>query len=129
MYQWIAGTGGHHFNLFQCPSAESKRGSPDNAPETPRNNSMGELVSAVGNTDEVMLYWGKKCNLDVSGKTTAEKLSLLRQFRQAQYEKLKDAVYQRRGWTKDGIPTVEKVRNLGIDFPEVLELLKANGVR
>ena len=64
-----------------------------------------------------------------SGKTTAEKLSLLREFRQAQYEKLKDAVYQRRGWTNDGIPTLEKVKSLGIDFPEVLELLKAHGVQ
>jgi len=71
----------------------------------------------------------KNCGVDTAGKTTAEKLSLLRQYREAQYEKLKDAVYQRRGWTKDGIPTLEKVKSLGIDFPEVLELLKAHGVR
>jgi len=71
----------------------------------------------------------EKCNLDVTGKTTAEKLSLLRKFRQAQYDELKDAVYQRRGWTNDGIPTVEKVKSLGIDFPEVLDLLKAHGVQ
>jgi len=70
-----------------------------------------------------------QCNVDVTGKTTAEKLSLLRDFRQAQYEKLKDAVYQRRGWTNEGIPTVQKVKSLGIDFPEVLELLKSHGVR
>jgi len=71
----------------------------------------------------------EKCKVDTTGKTTAEKLSLLRQYRQTQYEKLKDAVYQRRGWTKDGIPTIEKVKNLGIDFPEVLELLKSHGMR
>ncbi len=70
----------------------------------------------------------EKCNIDVSTKTTAEKLNLLRQYRQDQYEKLKDAVYERRGWTPDGIPTVAKVRSLGIDFPDVLELLKAHGV-
>jgi aldehyde:ferredoxin oxidoreductase len=66
--------------------------------------------------------------VDVSAKTTAEKVALLRQFRQSQYEKLQDAVYQRRGWTEDGIPTVAKVKSLGIDFPEVLELLAAHGV-
>jgi len=71
----------------------------------------------------------EKCKVDTTGKTTAEKLSLLRQYRQTQYEKLKDAVYQRRGWTNDGIPTLEKVKSLGIDFPEVLELLKTHGVR
>ena len=70
----------------------------------------------------------EKCNLDVAGKTTAEKLSLLREFRQAQYEKLKDAVYKRRGWTDNGIPTLETVTRLGIDFPDVLKLLKAHGI-
>ena len=67
--------------------------------------------------------------VDPSGKSTAEKLALIRQFREDQYERLKDAVYQRRGWTNDGIPTIKKVKSLGIDFPEVIELLKANGVQ
>ena len=48
---------------------------------------------------------------------------------QDQYEKLKDAVYQRRGWTNNGIPTVEKVKSLGIDFQDVLELLEDHGVQ
>jgi aldehyde:ferredoxin oxidoreductase len=52
----------------------------------------------------------------------------LRKRREAQYETLKDAVYQRRGWTPTGIPTVETVKRLGIDFPEVLDVLAANGV-
>ena len=71
----------------------------------------------------------ENCNLDINGKSTAEKVNLLRQFRESQYETLKGAVYERRGWTTDGIPTVAKVKSLGIDFPEVLELLEANGVR
>nr|WP_320014222.1 hypothetical protein [uncultured Desulfobacter sp.] len=41
---------------------------------------------------------------------------------------LKDAVYKPRGWTANGIPTLETVKRLGIDFPEVLEVLEANGV-
>jgi aldehyde:ferredoxin oxidoreductase len=61
--------------------------------------------------------------LDPEGRTTAEKLAALRRFREDQYEKLKDAVYQRRGWTGDGVPTIEKVKELGIDFPDVLELV------
>jgi len=40
------------------------------------------------------------------------------------YEKLKDAVYKRRGWDENGVPTLQKVKELGIDFPEVVELLK-----
>ena len=66
--------------------------------------------------------------VNISDKSTEEKVGLLRNFREEMYEKLKDAVYKRRGWTNDGIPTVETVRRLGIDFPEVLEVLKANGV-
>jgi aldehyde:ferredoxin oxidoreductase len=66
--------------------------------------------------------------VDVAGKGTAEKVALLRKFREAQYETLKDAVYKRRGWTADGIPTLATVKRLGIDFPEVVALLNANGV-
>ncbi len=67
-------------------------------------------------------------NLDIEGKETQEKVALLRRLREERYEQLKDAVYERRGWTKDGIPTLATVRRLGIDFPEVLEVLKAHGV-
>jgi aldehyde:ferredoxin oxidoreductase len=35
-----------------------------------------------------------------------------------------DAVYKRRGWTEDGVPTLEKIKTLGIDYPDVVELLK-----
>ncbi len=67
-------------------------------------------------------------SINIDGKTTAEKVAILRELREAQYEKLKDAVYKRRGWTRDGIPTMETVKRLGIDFPAVLDVLKANGV-
>ena len=60
---------------------------------------------------------------DPSGRGTAEKLAFLRQRREAAYEGLKDAVYGRRGWTNDGVPTVAKCQQLGIDFPEVIELI------
>ncbi len=64
-----------------------------------------------------------KHQVDPEGKTTDEKVALLRKFRTEQYEKLKDAVYKRRGWTNDGIPTIETVKRLRIDFPDVLALL------
>jgi aldehyde:ferredoxin oxidoreductase len=70
----------------------------------------------------------EKHKIDIAGKGTDEKLKLLRKFREEQYEKLKDAVYKRRGWTNDGIPTIDTVKRLNIDFPEVLEVLKENGI-
>jgi aldehyde:ferredoxin oxidoreductase len=69
-----------------------------------------------------------KYGMDPDSMTTAEKVAALRKNREEQYEKLKDAVYERRGWNSNGIPTLETVRRLGIDFPEVLEILKQNGV-
>ncbi len=66
--------------------------------------------------------------VDIDAKGTAEKVAILRRLREEQYEKLKDAVYKRRGWTSDGIPTAETVQRLGINFPEVMDLLKSHGV-
>ena len=84
-----------------------------------------EYESRVERYDKQLV---EKHNVDITGKTTEEKILLLRKFRETLYEKLKDAVYKRRGWTNNGIPTVETVTRLGIDFPEVLKLLRAHGV-
>ena len=35
-----------------------------------------------------------------------------------------DAVYERRGWDMNSIPTVEKLRSLGMDLPEVIEVVE-----
>jgi aldehyde:ferredoxin oxidoreductase len=67
-----------------------------------------------------------KYNVDTEGKTSEEKVALLRKFREEQYAKLQDAVYKRRGWTHDGVPTLETAKRLKIDFPEVLEVLEAS---
>lgn len=53
-----------------------------------------------------------------------EKLAALRKYREEQYERLKDAVYARRGWTKNGVPTPETLKRLGIDFPDVLAVVE-----
>lgn len=66
----------------------------------------------------------EKLGYDPAGKSTEEKLATLRKYREAEYERLKDAVYKRRGWNANGIPTLEKTKELGIDFPDVVGLLK-----
>ncbi|HSH35251.1 aldehyde ferredoxin oxidoreductase family protein [Schnuerera sp.] len=63
-------------------------------------------------------------NYDVKGKSTAEKIKVLREYREEQYEKLTDAVYKRRGWTMDGVPSPEKLKELGMDWPELLEVVE-----
>jgi len=66
----------------------------------------------------------EKVGIDPEGMSTAEKVKALRAFREEQYEKLCDAVYARRGWTSDGIPTVETLKRLGIDFPDVVKTVR-----
>ena len=64
--------------------------------------------------------------LDPEGMSTTEKRLALRRYREEQYEKLIDAVYKRRGWDQNGIPTLETARALSIDYPDVVELIKAH---
>ena len=61
---------------------------------------------------------------DPEGKTTVEKVAVMRKHRESQYEKLLDAVYKRRGWTPNGVPTIEHLKSLGMDLPELIEVIK-----
>ena len=61
--------------------------------------------------------------LDPENMATEQKMEALRRYREDQYEKLLDAVYARRGWTSDGVPKVDTLRRLGIDFPDVVAVV------
>jgi aldehyde:ferredoxin oxidoreductase len=61
---------------------------------------------------------------DPLNKTTEEKMKVLRKYREAQYESLTDAVYRRRGWNSNGVPTIEFLKKIGMDFPEIIEVVK-----
>jgi len=63
-------------------------------------------------------------NIDPAGKSTEEKIAMHRKYREDRYEQLLDAVYLRRGWTKNGVPKIEHLEKLGMDLPEVIELVK-----
>ncbi len=65
-----------------------------------------------------------KLGLDPTKMTTDEKRLALRKYREEQYEKLLDAVYERRGWNKNGIPTIEHLKKIGMDLPELIEVVK-----
>jgi len=51
-------------------------------------------------------------------------VKLHRQWRTDRYNKLVDAVYARRGWSPNGVPTMETLKKLRIDFPEVVEVVR-----
>ena len=66
----------------------------------------------------------EQLGLDTDAMTTEEKMAALREHRYDQYAQMTDAVYKRRGWNENGIPTLEKLKDLGIDLPEVVEVVK-----
>ena len=61
--------------------------------------------------------------VDPERKTTEEKIAITRKHREEQYEKLLDAVYLRRGWTKNGVPKISHLKKLGMDLPELIEVI------
>ena len=62
--------------------------------------------------------------IDPVGLNVDEKVAALREYREDQYEQLLDAVYKRRGWTAQGVPTLATLQRLKIDFPELIEVVE-----
>ncbi|MFX1356808.1 MAG: aldehyde ferredoxin oxidoreductase family protein [Promethearchaeota archaeon] len=66
----------------------------------------------------------KELGVKISGKNVEEKVKLLREYREEQYSKLQDAVYKERGWNQKGCPTLKKIKELGIDYDDVIAFIK-----
>jgi len=65
----------------------------------------------------------EEIGIDPTGKSIEEKMVITRKFREEKYEKLLDAVYSRRGWTKNGVPKPEHLKAIGMDLPELIETI------
>ncbi len=61
--------------------------------------------------------------INLEGKSIAEKIKILRDYREKQYIKLQDVVYKQRGWSKHGCPTIQKVKDLQLDIDDVIEVI------
>jgi aldehyde:ferredoxin oxidoreductase len=83
--------------------------------------TVEEYESRTGRYDKQLT---QNVGYNPSGKTTKEKMKVLREYREQQYEKLLDAVYKRRGWNNNGVPTIEFLKKIGMDFPEVIDVVK-----
>ena len=60
----------------------------------------------------------------IEGLSIEEKMAMLKAHRIDQYEKLTDAVYKRRGWNENGVPTIEKLKEMKMDLPELIEIVE-----
>jgi len=66
----------------------------------------------------------KEIGVEPAGLSTETKIQKLQEYRLGMWDGLKTAVYKRRGWNKKGIPTVETLKRLGIDYPEVVAVVE-----
>lgn len=62
--------------------------------------------------------------IDPAKMSIDEKIAAMRKYRENRYEQLLDAVYKRRGWTPNGVPTIEHLKNIKMDLPELIEVIK-----
>jgi aldehyde:ferredoxin oxidoreductase len=67
----------------------------------------------------------EKIGIDPAGRSVAEKVKITREYRMQQYNSLIDAVFHRRGWSPDGCPTPEHLKEIGMDIPQVMEVVNA----
>ncbi len=95
--------------------------------DTPPFRAVGPVTVEEYESREKEYYMRdltEKIGYDVEGKTSEEKLAVLRAYREDQYQKLMDSVYAKRGWTNEGVPTIARLKELGIDKPEIVEMVK-----
>ena len=60
----------------------------------------------------------------ITTKLGSTKASHFRIKLEDQYELLTDAVYKRRGWNNNGVPKIEFLKKIGMDLPEVIDVVK-----
>jgi aldehyde:ferredoxin oxidoreductase len=83
-----------------------------------------EYVSRKERYDKQLVEKLGKSQKEVEKMTVAEKLTVIYEFRRGQYKKLADAVYYRRGWTPNGVPTPQKMKQLGFTDKKMLKMLQ-----
>lgn len=83
--------------------------------------TVEEYESRQERYDKLML---EKIGIDPAGKTSAEKVAITRKYREEQYEMLLDAVYKRRGWTPNGVPTIDRLKSINMDLPELIDVIR-----
>jgi aldehyde:ferredoxin oxidoreductase len=91
--------------------------------------SMGPVTKMeyISRQDRYDSYLSEKMGLSkekIEQMETEEKIKTIYDYRQDQYQKLTDAVYYRRGWTPNGVPTPQKMKKLGFTDKKMLSMLQ-----
>jgi aldehyde:ferredoxin oxidoreductase len=73
--------------------------------------------------DHYEKYLAESASMVIEGKSDEEKLEMLQDYRRLQYEKLCDAVYEAKGWDREGIPRKSTLMRLGFHDPQYLAIV------
>lgn len=83
-----------------------------------------EYLSRVDRYDKELIEKIGLSKKEIENLSLQDKIKKLYDYRQNQYQKLADAVYYRRGWTPNGVPTPQKMKKLGMNDPKMLKMLQ-----
>jgi len=86
--------------------------------------AIKQLAAKIISKHKTLATQTGNLNFQQACLSTEEKMKVLREYREKQYESLIDAVYKRRGWNNNGVPKIEFLKKIGMDFPEVIEVVK-----
>jgi len=111
------------YNLQRCLAVLLGRGRRED--DLPPYRAVGPVTATEyeSRADRYDRQLREAVGVDPDGKPTELKMQLLRQHREEQYRLVTDAAYQRRGWNPNGVPTIARLRELGIDLPELVRIV------
>jgi aldehyde:ferredoxin oxidoreductase len=83
-----------------------------------------EYLSRTQRYDKILHEKLKLAKKEIEKLSVQDKITRLYEYRRNEYEKLTDAVYYRRGWTPNGVPTPQKMKSLGFSDAKMLSMLQ-----
>ena len=103
-----------------------RMGSGQRKHDTPPSRSLGPITEGeyLSREERYDAQMKDIIGIDPCGKSTAEKVKIIMDYRWSQFKQLVDAVYKRRGWTPNGIPKLEKLIEIEMDLPELVAVIK-----
>jgi len=90
----------------------------------PPYRAVGPVTEAEYNsrTERYDTQIKEQIGKDPTDMSVPEKIKILREYRMNRYNTLVDTVYKRKGWDMNGVPTVEHLKRIGMDLPELLDV-------
>ncbi|MDR2570838.1 MAG: hypothetical protein LBD23_11185 [Oscillospiraceae bacterium] len=103
-----------------------RMGSGQRVHDTPPARSLGPITEGeyLSREERYDKQLAEIIGVDPKGQSTVDKVKIMMDYRWDQFRQLVDAVYKRRGWTPNGIPKLEKLVEIGMDLPELVDVVR-----